>query len=1608
MQRKQTSIFPFKGINKDSSVARITSEEAFDIRNMRIVTDGSDNGNLCLTNEKGNKLIKSFGANALREQILKVQTIGVYAIIFTRVLNEKSEYWYNRILRYSAGFTDEKVLYSGKLNLGDTIDSLGIVESESIQKVYWVDGINQPRVIDILKEYSGDTTQFNFAPNIEKNSIISATPIFKTNGLFSPGVIQYAISFYKKNLQQSPIVSVSPLYYICSSDGKGLIADGSTKTSQSFNITIVIYDDLPKNYDFIRLYRIQRSSLDTTPSVESIKDIPLNDFILDADEYECTVIDNGIGGTQEDPTELLLKGNSDISASTLDYKDESLFLGNVKLRRNIISKKLKTEIKKYIDNPRESYTSAKFVSVKNPGTDVLSLDDYSFDSSLQHSNDEVTHFKCGETYRFGIQLQDKLGNWSDVIFIGDYPNDIQAQSFNFIEGLSERPVFSIEIDYDTLYRSISEECRQELNNYVNIRPVCVYPTINDRTVLCQGILCPTVYNANDRKDNSPYVQSSWFARPLYYGRLGDKVGTSEYNSTLLCKYGVPMEHRMIDPNKNTVQTLPDCRFLNGEIYGARSYTYNYYSDRRLDNLKNDITGITEDSMVFGIDKRILTIHSPELDTNYNEDFLNLSLEGTTLKIVGYAPVKHTLSDVDIEADTIFNPGAQFNNPVKFRASENNYSGVSMVNYPLWIDNIGYNDEEVPKPIHTDYFLYGAFPVYPWQKSGSLTNRGTQSSDKQRSVLVRKTMSNLRFCFPTRYIQNCMDMDLVDARVFNSNEVVNLRLKGWGKEEIMYRGNYDKVLTSTAENSLLSDTLISSIFAKRGASEIAPIIAANDSIINSTQSWSAYFNMSGKTVILEGYDFNNSILSYYPSVAEWVKAHSKVFVTSSWDPAKNNLRSNVSIGMSYKSTSHGVLVLPKNDNQEYQLLPRLQNTFSNDEENAPYDCCVQQHSFLVNTTTGKLSKGEASSSYYNKWTSNDEEIPLVIASRSGGNNIGTYGSFLTFYSGQQKICNFDITAPEGYKIYSCNLECYSLESSTGLYITLDGIRKQITQSITYFSTEKDPFVDTLAIKVEGPNIGVVINRLFIVLYKDGEEGELFYINKNIDVAPDNPKLKGFTQNFIVLSGEDYNNNILNHGIASYNGYYDGYYYLIGELRRTNVINRFGGTTEQALANNTWCVCGNSVPISNNIVLSCTQGDTYYQRYDHLKTYPFSSSSVNNIVEIVSFGCETRINIDGRYDHNRGLESNLHVTPQNFNLFNPVYSQKNNFFNAIYLDSDELRESSFPSQIWYSLNKTLGEAIDSWVHILPTSFLTLDSNKGKVTAIRKHNNELYAIQDKAVSRILYNNRVQIQSSDNVPIEISNSNKVTGKVYISNIYGCQNLESVGVSELGIYFVDNIHNSLAILNKDTVVDLSNDRGLYSWIASKGTEKIVANYDELLGDMYFTSRDEALAFNEKLKGFSSFYNYGGVKQLFTFDNSSYQVFNSSIYELHGGPDYTYFETEEPFSISFIENNEFNGNDKIYESVEFQTNDTIQFNVDSHSNMIDPCPLSSLEVENDYQYSQSDDRSLKKKFRTWRWLIGRDTKFKRDRIRDHWAKFTIHGYSKDLFRIYNLGVNYYL
>lgn len=245
--------------------------------------------------------------------------------------------------------------------------------------------------------------------------------------------------------------------------------------------------------------------------------------------------------------------------------------------------------------------------------------------------------------------------------------------------------------------------------------------------------------------------------------------------------------------------------------------------------------------------------------------------------------------------------------------------------------------------------------------------------------------------------------------------------------------------------------------------------------------------------------------------------------------------------------------------------------------------------------------------------------------------------------------------------------------------------------------------------------------------------------------------------------------------------------------------FGGTTDEAKQSNLWIPAGEAVTIEEGgTTVHYDYGDTWYQRYDCLKTYPYTEEDTNSIVEIGSFMVETHVNIDGRYDRNRGQDNNLNMSPVNFNLINDVYSQTDNFFNYRILDSDYYDLSEFPAMVTWATMKSNASDVDPWTTVTLASTLEIDGTRGEITDIVTFKDTLYAFQERGITQILFNSRVAISTSDNVPIEISNNYKVDGNRYISTAVGCHDKFAVAKSSQGVYFIDSIGKALYILAGD------------------------------------------------------------------------------------------------------------------------------------------------------------------------------------------------------------------
>lgn len=496
---------------------------------------------------------------------------------------------------------------------------------------------------------------------------------------------------------------------------------------------------------------------------------------------------------------------------------------------------------------------------------------------------------------------------------------------------------------------------------------------------------------------------------------------------------------------------------------------------------------------------------------------------------------------------------------------------------------------------------------------------------------------------------------------------------------------------------------------------------------------------------------------------------------------------------------------------------------------------------------------------------------------------------------------------------------------------------------------------------------------------------------------------------------------------------------------------GKPTSASMYENTWYIAGdikNFANNSNNVVISWTKGDTYYQRYDCLKTYPYSHEAKNSIVDVLSCMIQTRINLDGRYDKNRCLDI-LHIDPNNFNKLNDVYSQMDNFFTYRKLDPDRF-QNVFPNLIIWSKQKQFGENIDSWTNIHLVNTLDLDGALGKITALKLWNNKLLAFQQKGIALIKYNENSMIPQITGSPIELMNSGKVTGKEYLTNQFGCQNEWSIVNAKSGLYFSDDYNHKLYVLS-DGIKCISDELGFKSYLKNKNysgvwtpnrnawTEQnggtLRTYYDQQLGDIYFIDGKDCLTYNEAANLFTSFYDYVDVnndKRVFDFiniENKNYWILNN--FANNGNP--LFYEHRAIDNLNIFDNNkgyevELTANvdphvDKIFDTIEIRGD---AYTPDLNSGYGAALPFDTLQVSNEYQDTNeqsltflkdkpySSGSNMKQKFRIWRAAIGRNqkgegTRVKRDRIRNYWSRIKLKRTATNNLRakIHDIIVNVY-
>jgi hypothetical protein len=503
-----------------------------------------------------------------------------------------------------------------------------------------------------------------------------------------------------------------------------------------------------------------------------------------------------------------------------------------------------------------------------------------------------------------------------------------------------------------------------------------------------------------------------------------------------------------------------------------------------------------------------------------------------------------------------------------------------------------------------------------------------------------------------------------------------------------------------------------------------------------------------------------------------------------------------------------------------------------------------------------------------------------------------------------------------------------------------------------------------------------------------------------IGADSQKPHSCIERYIQYNDVVENNNIKKTGIYDY-----GHVYIAQLERNVNGPDDvFSGTEESVLLQNTWFPAGTHITINEfkSNGLKYTEGDTYYQRYDCMKTYARSSSDINQNIEILSAMIQTRLNLDGIYSL-RGSVDNVDANNTNTNLLNQAYTQDDNYFSYTITDPYISGITEYSNMFTWTLTKQIMSSKDNWTAINLISFYNATGSFGKITRLINYRNDIFCFQSDAISKILYNERVALTPSDGVPIEIGNSGKVQGLGYISSNVGCQNRWSVMPSKGFLYWVDDRRAEIYRFGEG-LEPFSTAKGFSDWVKAntygedwkpiKSTNvPITTYYDNNNDDIYFVTEKDCLAYNEKIDAFESFFSYEDsfilnsagntivVKEQDAVIKENTDIYDgaswwnngirgdglSSIEIMHEGEYNRFFGMQMPFYVRFKVYPDNMQRDKIYTNLEF--------NMDAFDEKDIYLPdetFTRVRVWNEYQWGQWSLRSnnlygttaYKKRFRT--------------------------------------------
>ena len=554
----------YRGMNQDISKSKYPNDFYYEGKNIRIVaTDTQSTGSI--TNEKGNELIISlptinidylnkvinYGSKSLNyknteindfapnqsgeQKIIGHSTNRNYIVLFTTDNNGFDCIWKLTYDNY-----DLTLVYLRNLNFNTShpIQVINNFENEKIDKIYWVNGVNQMQYLNLQHSIvNGDVEELIDLPSGVVNMVgkykFDEPKIVKISkgGIHTSGMIQYAYNLYRLNASQTKLSPLSKLIPLNKGDR------GGNLNEIVGTIPVLKISNLDTSYTHIKVYAIKYTSYNEIPSVSLISDeyIPSNG--------EVDVFDDGNIISSISLDEFLFLGSDIITPKHINSKFNRLFFANYKE----INFNINLDTRAYSFNSSNQctvYNNVKlfesgdttpnvngltgeprtitnsFTNTPNEIFDSINLDydvyKYQYGGlilggegkylkyELVQNNEKNIgdkYFKDNEIYRLGIQFYNIFGQVTTPNWIADFkaPEGNLEEMFNKLK-VTLKNDFYVWLNNSNNFNTIYDKP-------VGYKLLIAQRNINDRTILSSGILSTMLCNDNSgtEQTSSPYI-----------------------------------------------------------------------------------------------------------------------------------------------------------------------------------------------------------------------------------------------------------------------------------------------------------------------------------------------------------------------------------------------------------------------------------------------------------------------------------------------------------------------------------------------------------------------------------------------------------------------------------------------------------------------------------------------------------------------------------------------------------------------------------------------------------------------------------------------------------------------------------------------------------------------------------------------------------------------------------------------------------------------------------------------------------------------------------------------------------------------------------------------